>query len=413
MIYVIGAGLSGLSAAVGLAANGVPVQVVEAAPTAGGRCRSYYDSQLGITVDNGNHLILSGNSSTRKYLSTIGAEHNFIGPAEAEYAFHEIPSGKSWKVRPNNGLIPWWIFDRSRRVPDTHGRDYLSFVPLIGSGSRTSAELRRRDSVLWRRMLRPVLLATLNSEPEEAAPQLIAVILLGTLGRGGKACRPRIASPTLSAAFVDPAVRFIESNGGAVHFGKRLLRIGFENGQIRELEFLERKQAVLPGDAVILAVPAWTAKSLVPGIAAPTDHRAIVSTHFALPPPAGAPVITGIIGGTAEWIFCFPDRISVTISNADRLLDQDRNEIATLCWQDVVQSLGVKHDMPSWQVIKERRATFAATPEQEKKRSGPVTSWPNLFVAGDWTSTGLPATIEGAIRSGRHAGRLARRYHAA
>ncbi len=411
MIYVAGAGLSGLSAAVYLAAKGVPVQVMEAAPGAGGRCRSWFDEQLGITIDNGNHLILSGNSSAYKYLASIGAERNFAGPAEAEFAFHEIPSGKAWTVRPNEGLLPWWIFDRHRRVPDTQARDYVSFVPLIGSGARTAAALRKRDDVLWRRMLRPVLLATLNSEPEEAAPQLIAAILLGTLGRGGRACRPRIALPNLSAAFIDPALRVISGHGGTVHFGKRLLRLGVGHGKISELEFLERRQPLERGDAVILAVPAWAAKSLVPGIAAPTDHRAIVSTHFAVAPPQRAAVMTGIIDGTAEWIFCFPDRISVTISNADRLLDIDRNEIAKLCWEDVVRSLDIAPDMPPWQVIKERRATFAATPEQEKNRSGPVTAWPNLFVAGDWTATGLPATIEGAIRSGRRAARLARRHH--
>ena len=77
------------------------------------------------------------------------------------------------------------------------------------------------------------------------------------------------------------------------------------------------------------------------------------------------------------------------------------------------RSLGTRPEIPPWQVIKERRATFAATPEQEKKRSGPVTAWENLLVAGDWTATGLPATIEGAIRSGRRAARLARRNHAA
>ena len=142
MIYVIGAGLSGLAAAVWLSGHGIPVQVMEAAPGAGGRCRSYHDGQLGITIDNGNHLILSGNSSAYKFLGTIGAQQNFAGPAEAEFAFHEIPSGKSWTIRPNDGLIPWWIFDQNRRVPDTDPRDYFSFLPLIGSGARTSAKLR-------------------------------------------------------------------------------------------------------------------------------------------------------------------------------------------------------------------------------------------------------------------------------
>ena len=409
MIYVVGAGLAGLSAAVSLAAKGIPVQLFEAASTAGGRCRSYADPQLGITLDNGNHLILSGNSCAFKYLKAIGSEAKFTGPDEAEFSFHEIPTGKKWTVKPNDGMVPWWIFDRNRRVPDTQPRDYLSFVPLIGSGARAAAELRRRDDVLWRRMLRPVLLATLNTEPETASPRLIAAILLGTLGRGGQACHPRVAWPTLSAAFIDPAVRFISENGGKIEFGKRLVGLSF-NGRVNGLELHDGVRPITRGDGVILAVPAWTAKSLLPGIIAPDDHRAIVSTHFAISPARGTPVITGVIGGTAEWIFCFPDRISVTISNADRLLESEREEIAQACWNDVAQAFNMSRQMPPWQVIKERRATFAATPEQDRKRAGAVTAWDNLFLAGDWTATGLPATIEGAILSGRRAARLARRH---
>lgn len=413
MIYVIGAGLAGLSAAVSLAGQGIPVEVVEAAATAGGRCRSYADSQLGMTIDNGNHLILSGNLSAFAYLKQIGAADSFTGPKDAEFAFYEIPSGRRWTVRPNNGLLPWWVFDPNRRVPDTRPKHYLSFLPLIGSGAKTAAELRQRDDVLWRRMLHPVLLATLNTEPEQASPHLITAILLGTLGRGGKACRPRIATPTLSGAFINPALRYIREHGGNVHFGRRALRLSFDGWRVSEIEFPDRRLPVTRKDVVIVAVPAWNARSLVPGVMVPDDHRAIVSTHFALPPPPEAPVMTGVIGGAAEWIFCFPDRISVTISNADRLLEIDREEIARNCWQDVARALCIHPELPPWQVIKERRATFAATPEQDRKRPTAVTAWENLFVAGDWTATGLPATIEGAIRSGRRAARLAQRVHPA
>lgn len=413
MIYVIGAGLAGLSAAVSLVGQGIQVELMEGAATAGGRCRSYADPQLGMMIDNGNHLILSGNLSAFAYLNQIGAANSFTGPKDAEFAFYEIPSAKRWTVRPNDGLLPWWIFDPGRRVPGTHPKDYLSFLPLIGSGAKTAAELRQRDDVLWRRMLRPVLLATLNTEPEQASPHLITAILLGTLGRGGKACRPRIATPTLSAAFIDPALRYIHKHGGNVHFGRRALRLSFDGWRVSEIEFADRRLPVTRNDAVIVAVPAWNAKALVPGVMTPDDHRAIVSTHFALPPPPEAPVMTGVIGGIAEWIFCFPDRVSVTISNADRLLETDREEIARDCWHDVARALGIGLELPPWQVIKERRATFAATPAQDHKRPSVVTAWENLFMAGDWTATGLPATIEGAIRSGRRAARLAQRVHPA
>ena len=120
----------------------------------------------------------------------------------------------------------------------------------------------------------------------------------------------------------------------------------------------------------------------------------------------------GVIGGTVEWIFAFPDRLSVTISGADRLLDQSREELATAIWREVAQVAGNTTDLPPWQVVRERRATFAATPAENAKRPDAVTKFSNLYLAGDWTDTGLPATIEGAIRSGNRAADLALRNQA-
>ena len=108
----------------------------------------------------------------------------------------------------------------------------------------------------------------------------------------------------------------------------------------------------------------------------------------------------------AEWVFAFPDRISVTVSGADRLLDDDREDLARRLWADVAGLHHLPAELPPWQIVKERRATFAATPEQNAKRPAARTQWDNLLLAGDWTATGLPATIEGALRSGRTAADL-------
>ena len=115
----------------------------------------------------------------------------------------------------------------------------------------------------------------------------------------------------------------------------------------------------------------------------------------------------GLFGGTAEWVFAFADRLSVTVSAADRLVDTDRETLARAFWGDICAALRIEAPMPAWQIVKEKRATFAATPAQDAKRPGAATQWRNLFLAGDWTATGLPATIEGAIRSGETAARLA------
>jgi len=156
-------------------------------------------------------------------------------------------------------------------------------------------------------------------------------------------------------------------------------------------------------------VPPWIAPSLVPGLSAPSQYRAIVNAHFRVAPPADFPPMIGVLGATVEWIFAFPDRLSVTISGADRLLDQSREDLAALIWREVAQVAGIAADLPPWQVVRERRATFAATPAEDAKRPAAATKFANLYLAGDWTDTGLPATIEGAIRSGNRAADLAHR----
>jgi hypothetical protein len=154
---------------------------------------------------------------------------------------------------------------------------------------------------------------------------------------------------------------------------------------------------------VVLAVPPWAATNLLPGLTAPTAFRAILNAHFKIDPPAALPPITGVINGTVEWLFAFAGRLSVTVSNADRLMDLPREELAARMWRDVALIAGIADALPPWQIVRERRATFAATPQEEAKRPGAATRWPNLALAGDWTATGLPATIEGAIRSGQRA----------
>jgi uncharacterized protein with NAD-binding domain and iron-sulfur cluster len=116
----------------------------------------------------------------------------------------------------------------------------------------------------------------------------------------------------------------------------------------------------------------------------------------------------GLVGGTAEWVFAFPDRLSVTVSAADRLVEMDTQELAALLWRDVAAVHRLDGPPPPCRIVKEKRATFAATPAQDARRPACPTRWTNLFLAGDWTATGLPATIEGALRSGETAAALAR-----
>jgi len=403
---IVGAGLAGLSAAVALRRAGIEVSIFEAAAQAGGRCRSYRDPQLGMVIDNGNHLVLSGNRAVTRFRAAIGVKKRLAGPNQAAFAFCDLRDGSAWTVRFNNGRFPWWVLSSKRRVPNTRLRDYLAFSRLTALDRNSVEEHVRTEGPVWEKLLEPVLLAVLNTAPAGGAARLVANVLRETIARGGKAMQPRIAEPTLAAAFIDPALAWLAEHGSPVMLGRRLQSIGFPAGECSTLDWGQGPERIDPDTAVILAVPPWIAASLVPGLDVPNRYRAIVNAHFACPPPAGAPRMLGVLGGTAEWLFAFPDRISVTVSAADRLLNRDRDDLARTFWEDIQAAYGFKGEMPRWQIVKEKRATFAATPAQDARRPGNATSWDNLFLAGDWTQTGLPATIEGALRSGETAARL-------
>jgi squalene-associated FAD-dependent desaturase len=410
--YVIGAGLAGLSAATILAARGVPVTVLEAAGQAGGRCRSYFDAAIGGVIDNGNHLVLSGNRAVQAYLARIGAKGVLSGPAHAEFAFVDLRDGRRWHLTPSEGPLPLWIARDASRVPGTSTREYLGYLPLLWAGNKARiGDMVKERGALWERLMRPFLLAALNTEPEDSSAALAGAVLRETLARGGRYYRPRIAHPTLAAAFVEPALKFLDAKHAGVRLGTRLRGVTLNSRHVMALEIGDTVQPVDRRDVVVLAVPPYVAAELLPDLTVPDDFRAIVNAHFRTSPPAGAPSMLGVIGGTAEWIFCFEDRISVTVSGADAIVDRDREELARLIWADVVKALALpSHALPPWQIVKEKRATFAATPAQDARRPGPKTRWRNLFLAGDWTRTGLPATIEGALRSGEKAAALAARH---
>ena len=406
--HVVGAGLAGLSAAVALTRAGFEVHVWEGGAQAGGRCRSYHDPQLDMVIDNGNHLVLSGNRSVMDYLKTIGAADRLTGPARARLDFHDLRDGASWRIEPSPGPLPVWLLSRAKRVPGTRAGDYLALARLMRArGDTTVAATIRTRGALWDRLLEPFLVAALNTPAHEGSAALAGAVIRETLAKGGRACRPLVATPTLAAAFVDPAIAWLRRNGATIRLGRRLKALEVADRRVAALVFAGGREPVAAGEPVVLAVPAWVAASLLPGLAVPTAHNAIVNAHYRIAPPPGLRPIVGVIGGTAEWVFAFPDRLSVTISAADRFVETDRDDLARAIWADVARVHGLAEPTPRWQIVREKRATFAATPEQDALRPGVATMHDNLFLCGDWTKTGLPATIEAAIRSGGVAARAA------
>jgi len=394
-VHVIGAGLAGLSAAMELVARGVRVTLHEAGPAAGGRCRSYFDRELGCRLDNGNHLLLSGNRDAYAFLDRIGTRDTMTGPGAPVFPFMDLATGERWTVRPNQGRMPWWLLSR-RRVPGAGLREFLPVLMLRRRGRDATVAGTLRAGELYRRLLEPLAVAALNTPPETASAALLGAVMDESLALGGAACIPAYPRDGLSESFIDPAVAWLAWRGADVLLGHRIGSLGFAAGRVTAIG----SRPVANDEAVIVATPAPVAAALVPDLQVPDRFEAILNVHFRCDADPGEAGFTGLIGGTAEWVFVKPGVVSTTISAGNRRVDAPAAELAAEVWHDVRTVLRLPNPMPAWRVVKEKRATFAATPDQDRKRPAARTRWPNLALAGDWTATGLPATIEGAIRSG-------------
>ncbi len=398
-VHIIGAGLAGLAAAVRLAQTGHRVALYEAAPRAGGRCRSYHDTHMNCTLDNGNHLVMSGNWAARAYLSDIGASDQLISPVRQDYPFMDAADGARWSIAPNRGPLPFWLFDKDKRVPGTSVLDYLPAAHFMRprAGATVADYLKNTKAVshFWE----PLVVAALNAPLDTAAASLLTPVLRETFLKGADYCTPMMARTSLAGTFIDPALARINALGGQVQFGARVKAIETAADRVTCLRFDDAEVTVESGDHVVLAVPAWIAPTLLPFITAPPEGQAIVNIHYRLAERHDLQII-GLVNSMAQWLFVRDDIASVTISAADAIAEQDAAHIASDCWQTVAKALNLSCAMPIYRVIKERRATFDPAPASLQRRPNTTTTLKNLFLAGDYVATGLPATIEGAIRSG-------------
>lgn len=399
--YVIGAGMAGLAAATKLAEAGESVELIEQSPRPGGRCRSFFDTKLEADIDNGNHLVMSGNTDAMTYLTRIQAMDS-VEILPAQYPFVDMKTGQSWTIDLGTGRVPWWIFSSDRRIPGTSIVDYWRSRKLMtADDDKTIADVLGGTGQLYERFWKPFSIAVLNTEPEAAAASLMKPVITETLAKGGLACRPVLAKKGLGYSFAEPAITYLESRNAQVHLGKRCKNVSMSDNRVSALVFEDAEIVVGAEDVVISAVPPNVASELFEIANLPNEYRSILNIHYHLDSAPNVAPITGMLGSIAEWLFCRGNMLSVTVSAAETHIDLSAQAISERIWREISSFLGMDPDrMPPSRVIKEKRATIAQTPTIVAYRPKIATYSGNLLLAGDWTDTGLPATIEGAIRSG-------------
>jgi hypothetical protein len=252
-----------------------------------------------------------------------------------------------------------------------------------GAGDRVK-DLIGDIGPLYRNLLEPLAISALNTLPDIASALPLRAVLAETIERGGAFTIPRYPKIGLSESFIDPALAWLKARGADIRLGSRVT-------------------AIDPAQKTVLAVPPWIAAELIPGLTVPDAFEAICNLHFKCRIDPGEAGFWGFIGGTMEWAFAKGEILSVTISAANRYNETDNLTLAEQVWSELATSFGLDPQLPEHRVVREKRATFAATPAQLARRPTARTELKNLVLAGDWTDTGLPATIEGAIRSGETA----------
>ncbi len=439
---IVGGGLAGLSAAVDLSSSGLRILLVEQKPHLGGRTYSFRDRMTGDVVDNGQHLMMGCYRETLRYLDTIGSSHqttlqpqlhiDFLHPTKGPAALHclSLPS----PLNILTGLL------RLQTLPFVHRLRLLRLgTELLASSEKKERELASLTVDEWlrrcgqteenRKYLWDVIaIGTLNDDPKTVSALLFyRVLKTAFMGRARDASL-LIPRAGLSEVLVNPAVEFINQRGGTVLPGTPADSFIFGRKGMKGISVGKRE---LRGTTVISAVPYYSLQAMFrnsngdPPIEQPLHafHSSpIITIHLWYERRIFEKEFAAILDSTIQWIFnktaifgqTSGDRqcLSLVISGASKQVDWPKDRLVSAACRELsrvipdTRRLKPVHSV----VIKEKRATFSATPQILPARPGVVTDAENFFLAGDWTETGFPATIEGAVQSGFGAAKAAREF---
>ncbi len=440
-LVVIGGGLSGLTAGVYLAAQGLPVLLLEQKPHLGGRAYSFVDTTTGETVDNGQHVLIRGYAATMRLFETIGTRHLLAMQPKPALTFHHPEKGFRTFHLPLlrsplhlvAGVLSSDLFGMSDKARVL--RAGLAIRGCVGEAEQRIAPLTvgewlasvgQSDEVV-RSFWEPLAVSIMN-EHVGSASALLFVRSLKTAFLDNRAnAALAIPSVGLSNLYANPARDFIVRRGGNVSCSIRVVKIMGSKEEVTGVQLQDG--SLVEASAVVLALPPAEARSILPDALVSGDYLAssanmsfspIVSTHLWFRRDVMPYEVVGLIGKTTQWVFNRRriaesqqegGHISATISAAHDVVGRTQEEIVALVMHDLRSAFG--NDLPEpWHalVIREKKATFSATPSAESLRPDHQTPIKNLFLAGDWTSTGYPATIEGAVISGERCAGLVGEY---
>lgn len=427
---VIGAGVSGIHSALLLAKQNKRVLLLESTLYIGGRARSFIDKQSGDSIDNGQHALMGCYTQFLSILSTLNTDNLLYRQPQLSVPFmYSDGHSDILKADVFSGAlgVAFGILNLKKlSLSEKISALYFALRIRLGlakSGSLTAFEFLLSENqsahsieILWT----PIILATLNGNPKEVAASLfVQVLTLAFLGKkdASTLILPKVGLSDLLSPFPD----WLAKHNGICKLGESVEEIVFQDS--RPSAVITKSGEIYHSHSIIMAIPPKIIKRIL--------HKECKEYEFyeALDQYTFSPIISvylwidkefpdlefaALLGTNTQWVFhknafmhnnISSTLLSCTVSAGNDSIDDEGASIAMQCLQEIKLCFPSVKDatLLHWKVIKEKHATFLATPEIENKRHSTYTDIEGLFIAGDWTDTKLPATLEGAAISGYHA----------
>ncbi|MGA8182740.1 MAG: hydroxysqualene dehydroxylase HpnE [Terriglobia bacterium] len=432
-VLIIGGGLAGLAAGVALAEAGCRVRLLEQKPYLGGRARSFRDAATGSVVDNGQHLFMGCYHSTLKFLDAIGTSHTVTFDPQLHVHFLDADK-KLTELRCPALPSPWHLLAGvclSNSFTFGEKMDVLRMGRALRAAKRATEEpgaldhltveqwlssLGQRES-LRRNFWDLLCIAAMNEDPQIASALLFHRVLRLALFSSPLDSRLGIPRAGLSDCYTDAAASAITSRGGSVELRRDVRSLLISNGECRGVKLLDG--TTVESQTVLSAVP-W---NVLPGLlpedtvgSEPFFSRVlslrpapIISLYFWFDRPVTDLEFVGLRGTTIQWLFNKgkilgngENFVSLVLSGAHDHVARSKEDLRETALRELTSLLPGMRDarLTHSLVIKERFATFSPCVGVDALRPAAVTPVRGLYLAGDWTDTSLPATIEGAVQSG-------------
>ena len=414
---VVGAGFSGLTSAVYLSKAGFHVELIEASKKLGGRAYSFLDERTNTIIDNGQHILMGCYTETLNFLKIINAYDKLIVQKKLRVNFLKenfnlLPLDCSALFYPFNllnGLLNYNALSIKERF------QLLKFFLKIYF--YTDNELSDLTVYQWLKLENQneniqkafwdiLAVGALNTNTKLSSAKTFADILKQIFFKGNKAASIILPQKGLTETYCNNAKQFIEENNGIISTSELVNSFVFENNKIKKIN--TNKRILEDFDFVISALPLFALQKTVDDSSIynnlELDYSSILSVHVWLNQNKLENTFYGLINSDVHWIFNHGTHFTLVISDANKFIEKSKEEIIEIVSRELKKFVNIDtEEIREFKIIKEKRSTFIPTNKILKTRPGNKTKCSNFFLAGDWTDTGLPSTIESAVKSGRMA----------